>query len=158
MIDLLKSPFYINHADRLVDSYKLLTGNDLFPLFEEGYESKNRNVERIQSASFVLVSHGLGPDPLFNYANPNALNLFEISWDELLKMPSRLSAETINQDERAKLLNTVNRQGYIENYSGIRISAKGRRFRINQAVVWNIIDDKGKYFGQGAMFKDWDFL
>ncbi len=157
MIDLLMSPFYINHANRLVESYKLLTGNDLFPINNDG-EKDCSNIEKIQTAHFVLLSHGLGPDPLFNYANPKALNLFEINWDELLKMPSRLSTETINQAKRESLLNTVSRQGYIDHYSGVRISAKGQRFMINQAVVWNVIDAQGKYFGQAAMFKEWDFL
>jgi len=158
MIDLIKSPFYINHANRLVESYKLLTGNDLFPVSNNDGEADCNNIDKIQAASFVLLSHGLGPDPLFNYANPKALNLFEINWDDLLKMPSRLSTETINQAKRESLLNTVSRQGYIDHYSGIRISAKGQRFMINQAVVWNVIDAQGKYYGQAAMFKEWDFL
>lgn len=158
MIDLLKSPYYINHANRLVESYKLLTGNDLFPISNIENEVGCHNIEKIQNASFVLLSHGFGPDPLFNYANPIGLNLFEINWDDMLKMHSRLSADSVNQSERDHLLNTVSRQGYIDDYSGVRISAKGQRFMIHQAVVWNIIDDKGKYFGQAAMFKEWNFL
>lgn len=158
MDKLLASTFYINHADRMVESYKLLTGNDLFSCSTHPDGTELSNIEKMQTADFVLLSHGLGPDPIFNYANPLALELFELSWTELINLPSRLSAEAINQVERAALLKTVNQQGYIDNYSGVRISAKGRRFKINQAIVWNIVDANGKYFGQAARFKEWDFL
>lgn len=158
MEKLLSSPFYIEHGNRLLESYKLLTGNDLLPPPLDDNESGMSVIERLQNAPFVVLSHGIEDEPIFNFANNKALALFEISWDEVIKMPSRLSAETINQTEREYLLNTVSRQGYIDNYSGVRISAKGRRFMINKAVVWNIIDAKSNYYGQAAMFSQWDFL
>jgi hypothetical protein len=54
-----------------------------------------------------------------------------------------------------RLLDDVERQGFIENYSGIRISKTGRRFRIVNATVFNLLDETGRHLGQAATFEDW---
>ncbi len=106
-------------------------------------------------ADFVLLSHDTQDDPVFNYANKTGLGLFELSWQDLIEMPSRLSAEPVNRQERERLLTKVGQNGYIDDYSGVRISKNGKRFLIRQAVVWNVIDSQGEYRGQAACFKDW---
>ena len=109
-------------------------------------------------APFVLVSHGTEADPVLNYGNAAALALWEMSWAELTRTPSRLTAEAPDRAERDRLLGTVTRQGFIDDYSGVRISKTGRRFRITQATVWNLILPEGKSGGQAAMFARWEFL
>ena len=74
------------------------------------------------------------------------------------RLPSRLSAEPVSQMERARLLEQVTARGFIDDYSGVRISRTGRRFLIRRATVWNLIDQTGTYQGQGAMFRDWQRL
>ncbi|MGI9282381.1 MAG: MEKHLA domain-containing protein [Endozoicomonas sp.] len=106
----------------------------------------------------VLLSHGTENDPIFCYGNLTAQSLFEMDWNTLTQLPSRHSAEQPNREERARLLKEVNDNGYINNYSGIRISSTGRRFLIEQALVWNLYDQEGKYKGQAATFSDWAFL
>ena len=105
------------------------------------------------------VLSALGPpgsDHVFNYANRAALELFEYSWDELMGKPSSASAEPVHRDERRRLLDEVGRRGFIEDYSGVRISKNGRRFRIEQATVFNLTDDAGHYLGQAATFSRWE--
>jgi hypothetical protein len=114
--------------------------------------------EKVFHAPFVLVSHGTEADPILNYGNQSALTLWEMSWDELTRTPSRLTAETPNREERARLLAAVTARGFIDDYSGIRISKTGRRFRIAQAVVWNLLSENGRPCGQAAMFSHWEFL
>ena len=114
--------------------------------------------ERIFHAPFVLVSHGIESDPVLNYGNEAALTLWEMTWAEFTQTPSRLSAEVPNREERGRLLATVTAQGFIDNYTGIRISKTGRRFRITQATVWNLLDERQHYRGQAAMFAHWEFL
>ena len=109
-------------------------------------------------ASFVLVAHGTEADPVLNYGNAAALALWEMPWAELTRTPSRLTAEVPNREERARLLAAVTANGFIDDYSGIRISKPGRRFRIVQATVWNLLDERGNYSGQAAMFSRWEFL
>lgn len=108
-----------------------------------------------------VVLSALGPsgtDHAFNYANRAALDLFEASWQELIGLPSSASAEPVHRDERRRLLDEVSRHGFIADYSGIRISRRGRRFRIRNAIVFNLVDSEGAYLGQAATFSDWEFL
>jgi N-carbamoylputrescine amidase len=64
-------------------------------------------------------------------------------------MPSRLTAEAPDREERARLLAEVTAKGFIDHYSGVRVSSSGRRFRIEGAVVWNLIDQQGHLSGTG---------
>ena len=67
----------------------------------------------------------------------------------------RLTAQAPNREERARLLAQVAAKGYIDDYSGVRISRKGRRFRIERATVWNLTDENGSPCGQAATFSKW---
>lgn len=105
-----------------------------------------------------MLSHNTALDPLFNYANAKGLELFEFDWQELTNLPSRLSAEPVNQAKRDEVLAQVAAQGFIANYEGIRISKTGKRFLIRNTIVWNLTDEQGIYRGQAACFSHWDFL
>ena len=50
------------------------------------------------------------------------------------------------------------RDGFVDDYSGVRISATGRRFFIEKATVWNVRDERGEFAGQAAMFRHWEYL
>jgi PAS domain-containing protein len=117
-------------------------------------------VEILFEAPRVVLSAlgSFGSDNLFNYANRAGLELFAYSWDELIGRPSSASAEPVHRDERRLLLDEVGKHGFIENYSGIRISKHGRRFRINRATVFNLLDENEIYVGQAATFADWEPL
>jgi hypothetical protein len=106
-------------------------------------------------ADRVIVAHGTEADPVFFYGNHRALTLFEMDWPSFARLPSRLSAEPLLRDERARLLEQVARDGYTTDYAGVRISSTGRRFRIEQAVVWNLIAEDGVSHGQAAAFNRW---
>jgi len=93
-------------------------------------------------APLALLSHGPEGDPIFNFGNQTARNLFEMSWDALTKLASRESAEPVNRQERARLLERVNQNSFISDYRGIRISATGKRFAIERATVWNVVDEQ----------------
>ena len=112
----------------------------------------------LDQAPMVLLSHNTAADPIFTYGNKKALEVFEMDWETLTQLPSRQSAERLAQPEREHLLQTVNRQGYIDNYAGVRISSHGRRFLIRQAIVWNLRDAQGHYAGQAACFDEWEYL
>ena len=115
-------------------------------------------IEALFAAPFALVSHGVEADPIFNFGNQVALSLFELTWEQFTALPSRESAEPVNQAERQRLLEQVTQNGYISDYRGVRISATGKRFLIEDATVWNLVDELGRYRGQAAMFDKWSFL
>jgi len=106
-------------------------------------------------APFAVLAHDGGPDPRFIYANQKALDRFGYTIDELVGLPSRLSAEAPERAERQRLLDAVTRDGFISNYSGIRITKSQQRFKIDNAVVWQLIDLDGCYRGQAATFSEW---
>ncbi|MDQ6998817.1 MAG: MEKHLA domain-containing protein [Mariprofundus sp.] len=111
--------------------------------------------KQLYHAPFALLSHGTERDPIINYANLAAQTLFEMSWQEFMTLPSRLSAETVVQQERNALLKRVSDNGYIDDYSGVRIAKTGRRFIIERATVWNLLGAEGNPQGQAAMFAHW---
>jgi hypothetical protein len=127
------------------ESYHRLTGKVLL-------EAKPIDPRALWFAPCAIVAHGTEADPIFFYGNRVALQLFEMNFSDFIRLPSRLSAEAQVAEERQKLLEKVTRQNYIDDYSGIRISSSGRRFRIIGATVWNLLDENGKYHGQAATF------
>jgi hypothetical protein len=106
-------------------------------------------------APFVVLAHNTDPDPLFVYANKAAQGCFEYDWEEFVRLPSRLSAEAMLWDQRQAALEAVARDGFVTGYSGVRIAKSGRRFRIADAVIWQLIDDAGVIRGQAATFSSW---
>lgn len=150
----MNPPDNIETPTRLIlANYRRLLGRDLAGVVEGPAAA-----EKLFAAPCAVLS-AIGPvgsDHAFNYANQTALELFEYSWDELIGKPSSASAEPVHRDERRKLLDEVGKHGFIENYSGIRISKNGRRFRIKNATVFNLSDDAGHYVGQAATFADWE--
>ncbi len=145
--------FHQAHVALLLDSYQRLLKRNLL---EEAVALSQG--QQTFEADFALLSHNTDSDPLFNYGNRTALELFELSWDELIAMPSRFSAEPVNRKERERLLAEVSSKGFIDNYSGIRIAKSGKRFLIERAVVWNVYDNQQRYCGQAACFSNWTFL
>ena len=154
MIFPRQTDFVIEQSQILARSLKHWTGRDLLP----GNFSAPDLAEQLFHAPFVLVSHGTEADPVLNYGNAAALALWQMTWEELTRTASRLTAEAPNREERARLLAAVTARGFIDDYSGVRISKTGRRFRIARATVWNLLTEDGRRCGQAAMFRDWEFL
>ena len=149
-----KNNYLVEHVIDIKSSYRQLLLEDLLP----DIQSDEQFARQLFYAPFALVSHDTASDPVFNYANLKALELFELNWEELICLSSRLSAETVNQAERERLLAEVTENGYINHYEGVRISSTGKRFLIRNAVVWNLLDNKQRYKGQAAWFANWVYL
>jgi hypothetical protein len=132
----------------LAGSYARLVGAPLVP---QGKDAAWLYYE----APFAVLAHGTEPDPKFIYANAAAQACFEYSWDAFLALPSRLSAEPTDRAERQALLDKVARDGFLSGYRGIRIAKSGRRFIIEDGVVWELIDGAGIRHGQAATFRIW---
>jgi hypothetical protein len=141
----------IAHVQVLLDSFRQFLGRDLIPRDASAADEARRLFE----APFVVVSHGTEADPVLNYGNATAVALWEMDWATFVQTPSRLTAEPVHRDERARLLERTRRDGYVDDYAGIRISRSGRRFRIEQAIVWNLVDATGTHRGQAATFDTW---
>lgn len=148
-MSVLKPTEIASHLRLLLDSYTRLTGKVLLDASELDDDAL---IKELNNAPYALVSHGTEDDPVFNYGNNTALNVFAMSWDEFTTMPSKYSAEAPTREERQQLLSEVKDKGYVSRYHGIRIAKDGRRFPINDVTVWNVIDDEGIYRGQAATY------
>lgn len=143
----------ISHSQRLLHSFQHWTGRSLF-------EVNGSSVEIAQAlfeAPFVLVSHGREPDPIFNYGNRKALELWQVSWQEFTQMPSRKTAEQVVQEERDRLLSEAATKGF-SYFSGIRITSTGQRFHIEDGILWNVLDDRDRQCGQAAVYSKCRFI
>lgn len=150
----IDDPLLIKHVERLLHSYLRWTGRELIPPASSPLE----RAKALFDQPFVVLSHGTQADPILNYGNKAALDLWELTWEEFTKMPSRLTAEPVNREDRDRLLEQVRQNGFIDTYSGVRITGSGRRFLIERGTVWNIVNEKNRYVGQAATFSRWKYI
>lgn len=153
-IPCTENSFLAEQAELLLSSFYYMTGQNLIAP-ELTDENKYR---ALFEASFCVVSHGIEADPIFNYGNNTALALFELGWKDFTSLASRHSAEPKIRQERQKLLMQVSKHGFIDSYRGVRVSSTGRRFLVENAVVWNLMDKSGAYCGQAAVLYEWTEL
>jgi PAS domain S-box-containing protein len=146
----MAAPHSLSLLDVIVSSHQRLLGEPLEPDIRDPLALARWLDE---SAPYCLLAHSAEADPRFVYANRAALRCFEYRWDELIGMPSRLSAEAPNRAERDALLGAVARQGYARGYRGLRIAKSGRRFWIEDVTVWNLLDASGQPCGQAASYR-----
>ncbi len=135
----------------MLNSFRHFVGRELI----ERTGDAEAEAQLVFEAPFVVVSHGTQDDPILNYGNRTALTLWEMDIPTLTSTPSRLTAEPMHRDERAQLMTRAARDGFVDDYRGIRISSSGKRFLIEQAIIWNLIDPEGQRVGQAATFSHW---
>ena len=145
---------WVAHSQLLLDSFATLLNRELI----DRSGSPWQQAIRLFNTPFVVVSADASADPLLTYGNHTALKLWELDATTLLATPARHTAEPMHRDERQQLLDRTRADGYVDDYAGIRISSSGQRFRIQQAIVWNLHDPQGTYCGQAATFDHWVLL
>lgn len=129
----------------IATSHQRLTGRELV-------RSSPDPVLTLWRAPQVIVAHGTEADPVFFFGNAAALAAFECDFAAFTALPSRLSAEPALREDRARFMARVTAEGFIDDYSGWRISQKGRRFLIPRGTVWNLVGEAGAVRGQAAAF------
>ncbi len=147
-------PEMVKWCQYLLDSYAQWVKQELI----ERAGTPLEQAARLFNSVFVVASHGTEDDPVLNYGNQAALDLWAMNWQQFTRTPSRLTAEPGKREERACTLEQVKKQGYIADYSGIRISSTGKRFLADPILIWNICGSDSAVIGQGATFSAWKYL
>ena len=109
----------VSFVNLVAESYHRLIGHSLVP---DNLVAEELTTWLYELAPFGLLAHNSASDPVFVYGNRVAQQLFEYEWDELVGLPSRLSAEAPDRDQRQRFLEQVQRHGFITGYRGVRIS------------------------------------
>ena len=144
-------------AAMLLSSYraaftmKLIAGAD--PL-----NNRRLAAQELFATDQAVLAHDDDPDPRLIYANAAALHLWRRRWEDMIGLPSRLTAEPEERQERSMVLAAAARQGAMTGYRGTRIDSEGRRFRIEGACLWILHDPLGRTRGQAACFAGWWWL
>lgn len=152
--DMWMDSAVVEWTQRLLDSYRHWIGKELI----DRHGEPTSQARTLFESSMVVVSHGTEEDPLLNYANRTALDLWGMTWEQLIKTPSRLTAEPVNRAEREWMLEQARARGFIDTYRGVRISGTGRRFLVENALIWNVLDAEFRRIGQAATFSHWTWL
>jgi len=147
-------PAVVQWTQQQLDSYRHWIGRELV----ERYDEPEIQARALFESPLVVVSHGTEADPILNYGNQTALDLWQLTWEQLIKTPSRLTAEPVNRAEREWMLEQARTRGFIDNYRGVRISGTGRRFLVENALIWNVLDANHHRIGQAATFTRWTLL
>ena len=151
---ILTNPAIVEWSQLLLNSFRHWTTRELL----ERVGDPDCQAHKLYRSPFVVVSHGMEEDPLLNYGNQVALELWELTWEKLITTPSQLTAEPINRAEREWMLEQARTRGYLDTYRGVRITSTGRRFLVENALIWNVVDAKGQRVGQAATFSQWTWL
>lgn len=144
----------ILQTQRLLLSFQYWTGESLLSLKGD----RKILAQALFEAPFVVISHGTETDPILNYGNRQALDLWQMGWEAFTQMPSRCTAEPAERQERARLLTQAKNRGLTRNYQGVRITSTGQRFWIENATIWTVLDEQEHPCGQAAMFSQWHFV
>jgi hypothetical protein len=132
----------------LTGSYARLVGKPLVP---EGADAAWLYGE----APFVVVAHNTEADPRFVYANLAGQRRFEFAWGEFVTLPSRLSAQAPERSDRQRFLDAVAAHGYVAGYRGLRVAKSGKRFWIEDGLVWQLLGEGNVLRGTAAVFSKW---
>ncbi len=131
----------------LLRSYAALSG-----------EALALDIHQLWQSNRIVVAHDTKDPPRFFYANLAALKLFGITARKMIGMASYKTARPDARDERAAMLARLENEDIVTGYGGVRIAGDGSRFRIIDAVIWNLRDEAGQRIGQAATWTDWQPL
>ncbi|OED47928.1 hypothetical protein AB838_15090 [Rhodobacteraceae bacterium (ex Bugula neritina AB1)] len=144
-----RNDFRADHAGLMMTSFARLLER---PLVDPA------TAEALYHAPFPVLSHSIDADPVLTYGNLAAQALWEMGWEQLTSMPSRLTAEPAHRSQRDAMFAEMRAKGFISNYAGVRISATGTRFEIRGAVIWPLLGAAGEKLGEAATFREYAFL
>ncbi len=135
----------------ILNSYQKAFQNQLIKC-QPVQDSNRLKSQELFTIKMPVLAHDNQKDPCLIYANSEALRIWGRRWEQMIGMPSRLTAPVEEQINRSVTLSKAVNQKPISRYCGIRINKKGQKFQINNAQIWTLYDEKDIVFGQAASF------
>eukprot|EP00271_Cylindrocystis_brebissonii_P002248 TRINITY_DN12699_c0_g1_i1.p1 TRINITY_DN12699_c0_g1~~TRINITY_DN12699_c0_g1_i1.p1 ORF type:complete len:256 (-),score=42.92 TRINITY_DN12699_c0_g1_i1:548-1315(-) len=137
----------IMHSLAVIDSYFRATGKPIFPSSVEISVA----AKALWELPRVVVTQGTEEDPLYNYGNKAALDLFEMDWPTFTSSVARKWAPEEEQTAHSELVKSAV-QGVQDIGGLVRVTSSGQTFKISQGAWWALTTLDGEPFGQGAVF------
>mgnify|MGYP003628899865 FL=1 len=144
---------YQDHALLLNESYRHWTGEYIVEQNDPG-----KVLAALNEADFVVVSHGMEAEPVFNYGNLAAFTLFGYEHLDFLRLMTSKTVGTEGMAGRQALTEQIDRDGFTHDYHGVRMTSSGQRFKVDASTVWKLQDNLGRVHGHAAIFREWHFL
>jgi len=88
--EVWQQPEIITWSQLLLDSYEKLLGHQLI----ERKGNAQAQAQALFFAPLVVASHGTEADPILNYGNQKALDLWEMTWDNFIKLSQYVTVPT----------------------------------------------------------------
>jgi MEKHLA domain len=126
------------------------------PEQQYSYNNINNNIttpEQLdRNTRFGILSHGMQDDPIYNYGNCAALELFDQTLETLCQTPSRYSTVESLMEDREQLIRKINDVGYGTILNAVRTTPKGKLFVIQKIWIWHVYHDNGRRIGLAALY------
>ncbi|KRA82940.1 MEKHLA domain-containing protein [Altererythrobacter sp. Root672] len=136
----------------IAESFARIAGKPLVDPASGGIE------EAMWLAPRVIMAQGIDAVPRIFYANRLALDLYEMTASAFIGMPSHLCAEPIRRAELLRMFARLDKDDWIEGFNGVRVASSGRRFKVDTALTWNVIDEHGTRVAQAASYAEWEYI
>tara|TARA_B100001029_G_C14930487_1_gene377363 strand:+ start:406 stop:576 length:171 start_codon:yes stop_codon:yes gene_type:complete len=56
------------------------------------------------------------------------------------------------------MMKEIKKTGYAKGYSGTRITKTGKRIKIGDTTIWNLLGPNSQFSGQAALIKTFEYL
>lgn len=134
----------------ILRSYRHWAGEELIDVAAAADDAERARA--LFGAPVAVLAHDGRSDPLCIYMNAAALAEFELTPAQAASFRTRETAAPKDRAERSVALAGVAEAGLVRGYRGVRVSASGRRFRLDDGRIWTLLDDGGLIVGQAAAF------
>ena len=158
MIDF-SSKFIQKQSELILDCYQASIGKSLKERL--GIDNNIMGAELAEAlfkAPAAILSHDVividgKRDNIYNYANRTALKVFERTFAELTRIPSKkcVAESEESQLSRNTLLSACFTKGWVK-FDATRVSANGKTVQLRDAILYNLFDKRGIYYGQAVVF------
>lgn len=147
----ITTPAMLATSMLIAKSFELHFSDLLFP-----YNNPLDLAIKLYRAPVIIIAYTEEADPTFIYANQCAQNVWGITWDSFLKLLVKESTSEILRQNQQGFIQIVKQKGHYMGYQGLKKTASGRMFRVENAIMWTLTNAKGEYIGQASMIPSWE--
>jgi len=138
---------WADRAGVILDSYRRLLGRELIDRSGDAAD----DARRLFALPKAVLAHDTGRPAILDWVNAAAAAAFDAAPEALLGRPSASTAPADAAPERETLFVRLRERGFVEGYSGVRVSLTGRRFVIADVTVFELRDRDGRTAGHAAI-------